>query len=256
MKNSASHSWIPSTVLLLGCGATSLAPAASAPSIETAKQVLDQKWQKLKPDGMTERNVLFQDVRAGAVNAGSYPFRVTAIIRDYGPGYPRNGYYGETCVARIEGETYTLWAGATGWQVDGRMTPDLSAKKCQKNPVAGVSSMPLQTLPGTPAPSGPIASAGPQRSGGLVEGPYTCWSNGQSRPLLNFTIRGSGQYVGADGSAGTFTFDPASSRVTFKGGPLGDLGHGFSTIYYEPQGRPTVSIRGASGAEAAFCQKE
>ena len=73
-----------------------------APSVDTLKQVLNKRLQSLRPDGMTERNVLFQEVRAGSPAPGSYPFQVTAVIRDYGPGYPANRYYGETCVSRLE----------------------------------------------------------------------------------------------------------------------------------------------------------
>jgi hypothetical protein len=39
---------------------------------------------------MTERQVLFEEVRAGAKVGDAYPFPVTGSIRDYGPSYPAN----------------------------------------------------------------------------------------------------------------------------------------------------------------------
>ena len=65
------------------------------------KQALTKRLAELKPDGMTERNVLFQSVVAGKGMDGTYPFKVTMTIRDYGAGYPANRYFGETCVANI-----------------------------------------------------------------------------------------------------------------------------------------------------------
>ena len=64
--------------------------AQRAPGIDEAKQALNKKWQKLKPDSAAERDVLFEDVRAGRPTGGSYPFKVTALIRDYERGYPPN----------------------------------------------------------------------------------------------------------------------------------------------------------------------
>ena len=128
--------------VLATCG-TSAAQPSKAPGPEVLKQVLNKKLQGFKPDGTTERNVLFQTVVAGTRNGGSFPFRVTLAIRDYGPGYPANRYYGETCVRRITEGLYTLSPDASGeWQVEGRMTPELSQTTCQPNPSAGVSSMP------------------------------------------------------------------------------------------------------------------
>ncbi len=47
--------------------------ARKTPTVDTLKQALEKTLQSLKPAGMTERNVLFQEVRAGKPNAGSYP---------------------------------------------------------------------------------------------------------------------------------------------------------------------------------------
>ncbi len=241
--------------------------AQTPPTVDTLKQVLEKRLQSLKPGGMTERNVLFQAVRPGTPNAGSYPFQVTAIVRDYGPGYPANRFYGETCVGRMNQWVFTLSPDAFGgWQVEGRMTvslgPDL---ECKKNPAAGVSSIPLSTLSGSAAPVGaidppraadaPKASATPSGQG-VAQGAYECWANGSARMLLNFTITGIGRYKDSAGASGSFTLDPATTRIVFKGGMLdGVMPDGFYAIYHEPQGRPTVSFRSARGSEASFCQK-
>ena len=101
-----------------------------APTVAQAERAIDARLQHLKPDGMTERNVLFQSARAGSGSGGSYPYRVTMLVRDYGPGYPANHFYGETCIARFDEETFTLEPdGFGGWNVSGRFTPDLSSRK-------------------------------------------------------------------------------------------------------------------------------
>jgi hypothetical protein len=137
---------------LLGVAAAVLASAtavcAQAPTVDTLKQVLNQRLQKLRPDGSTERNVLFQEVRAGNASGGDYPFQVTALVRDYGPGYPANRFYGETCVGRMDKRVFRMSRDDFGqWQVQGAMTithgPDL---QCKPNPSAGVSSIPLSGL--------------------------------------------------------------------------------------------------------------
>jgi hypothetical protein len=113
-----------------------------------------------------------------------------------------------------------------------------------------------------PARGGVAAGAGQvqtpvQGAGGAVaQGVYECWSSGQANFMLNFSITGAHQYSGANGGSGSFAFDAASKRIAFKGGSLeGAMPAGFYTIYYAPQGRPTVSFRNPSGNEAAFCQK-
>lgn len=242
---------------------TSIAIFAQAPNAATAQQALEKKWQKLRPDGVSERNVLFHQVQAGSPEGRTYPFRVSVTLRDYEPGYPRNRYYGNTCVAKIVDEVYTLEPDRFGgWDAQGKMTPDLRDKVCKPNPAAGVSSIPLQTLSGTTAPAGAMissanpAAAGQRSAGGVAEGSYQCWSNGQARMLLNFTIRAGGLYSGSDGRPGRYSFDPASQRISFSGGSLENaFGPGYHSIYHAPQGRPTVSIQSErTGGEAAFCQ--
>lgn len=253
--------------VLATCG-TSEAQSSKVPNPEVLKRVLDKKLQLLKPGGMTERNVLFQTVVAGMRDGGSFPFRVTLLIRDYGPGYPTNRYYGETCVSQITDGVYTLSPDAFGeWQVQGRMTPDLSHTACKPNPSAGVSSAPLASLAGSPAPTGAIGGPAAGSATGAVGsaarspaavavGGYECWANGQARMLMNFTIRDASRYTGSDGATGTFSFDAATTRITFKGGALdGVMPAGFYAIYHSVQGRSKVSFMGPGGAEATFCDR-
>lgn len=100
----------------------------------------------------------------------------------------------------------------------------------------------------------PACAAG----GGEIEaGEYECWANGQSRQLMNFTASGGSKYKGSDGSTGTYSFDPASSRITFNGGSLdGIMPDGFYSVYAVTGGIPQVSFISARGAEAAFCQRQ
>ncbi len=228
---------------------------AAAPNVETAKQVLTKRWMDLRPDWAAERNVLFEDVRALGHTTSSWTFEVTATVRDYGRGYPPNRYYGQTCVGRFDNIQFSIWTDGVQWKADGMFTAP--STKCHENPAANVSSIPVQTLRGTPTGGAPVvAPPAPERSGGVVEGQYECWSNGQARGLLNFTIVAGGRYLDSSGKPGSFAFSPANSRITFRGGVWGGgVPAGYYSIYYEPQGRPTVSIRSQGGSEVAFCQK-
>lgn len=237
---------------------------SAAPATDTLKQVLTLRLQKLTPSGMTERQVLYQEVRAGTPNGGFYPFQVTAVIRDYGPGYPPNRYYGQTCVGHLDQVEFIMHAdNFGGWDVQGAMTPPLNTTQCKPNPSAGASSIPLSSLTGAQAPSGnpappatePARATASGGSGRVAVGSYECWGNGSARMLLNFTVRSASQYTGSDGKPGSFSVD-ANGRITFKGGALdGAMPSGFYAVYYEPEGLPTVSFRSPRGTEASFCQK-
>ncbi|HEY6391271.1 MAG TPA: hypothetical protein VIX89_08340 [Bryobacteraceae bacterium] len=215
---------------LLGLSAAALASVtavcAQAPTVDTLKQVLNQKLQKLRPDGSTERNVLFQEVRAGNASGGDYPFQVTALVRDYGPGYPANRFYGETCVGRMDKRVFRMSRDDFGqWQVEGAMTithgPDL---QCKPNPSAGVSSIPLASLQGVPAPAGtpPPAPAPPagQGSSALATGEYACYGSGGRLLIgLGFKVVSNGKYTDLDHkSTGAFTVQ--GGTITFHGGHL------------------------------------
>jgi len=231
--------------------------AQNRPSADTFKQVLNQKLQALRPTGWTERNVLFQSVKAGGSSGGSYQFQVTALVRDYGPGYPANRYYGNTCVRRFDNAQFTLYRDAFGkWAIDGALTPPMDTQTCKNNPAAGVSSIPASSLSGSPAPEGdPSAGAKPADTGKIATGQYECWAFSSARPALNFKITSGSNYTGSDGSAGSYTFNPSDGSLTFKGGFLpGAVPAGYHWVYHVPGGRPTASLRNAGNSEVSFCQ--
>ena len=231
---------IPLSLFAIACSSFP-AMAADAPSVDTLKQELTQQLQKLRPVGFTERNVLFQEVRAGTPNAGKYPFQVTVTIRDYGAGHPPNHYYGETCVGHMDKEPFDLRPDAFGgWQVEGRMTVTTSdGRQCKPNPSEGISSFPLASLTGSPAPTGPAAAATPGGTGNKPAGKdsahgsvtaksYDCVFSVDStlQTVPGFTIKAGGKYMDADGKNGTYTFDPAQSLITFHGGSMdGNAAH-------------------------------
>lgn len=224
--------------------ALSAAGLAQAPSPDVLKQVLERRLLTLTPTGMKERQVLFQSVAAAPKNGAFYPFRVTALIRDYGAGYPPNGFFGETCVGKMDGWTFNLSQGPTNeWIVDGRMTVT-DGHQCTKNPAAGVSSIPLATLQGTAAPAGKPAAAAP----GQVElhtGEWACYgTGGRLMAGMGFHLQTDGGYLDADRKrAGRYTHDKAAATVKFQGGFLdgqtgrGIKGQGFNlsnTVSCEP----------------------
>jgi hypothetical protein len=226
--------------------AAGIACAAQAPSADVLKQVLEKRLRALTPTGMQERQVLFQSVTAGPKNGAFYPFTVTALIRDYGAGYPPNGYFGETCVGKMDKWPFNLSRGANGeWTVDGRMTVIGEDRKCVKNPSAGVSSMPLATLTGTAAPAGPVAGAAPVRALAveLHLGEWACYGVG-GRLLLGFYLQPDGSYFDRDRKgSGRYAHNKTAGTIAFQGGFLnGQTGRGIkgqrfdltSTVSCEP----------------------
>ena len=211
-------------LLPLACSG-SFAMAADTPGPDTLKQVLSQQLQKLRPEGITERNVLFEAVRAGAPNGGMYPFQVTLNIRDYGPGYPPNGYFGETCVGHMDKQPFGLERDAFGdWKASGRMTILSSdGRQCKPNPSAGVSSIPLASLAGSPAPTGAVASAPAQAAGktaGLPTGEWACYGVRNSI-LFVFFLQPGGTYLDGDRKpAGGYKYDSAAGTISFRGGSM------------------------------------
>lgn len=245
-----------SAVAALSCSAPHA--AGSAPTVDTLKQALNARLQSLKPGGMSERNVLFEDVRATGSSGNSHTFQVTLTLRDYGPGYPSNRYYGETCVGRMDKWPFTLTRNAFGeWQVEGRMT--ISDGQCKPNPAAGVSSIPVNTLRGMPVQAG-TASAAPDpatRAAQVAQamkspmlGAYECWFFTSPRMGLNFKLQPDGRYVDSANKAGTYSYDVNTGAIRFKGGAL----DGQAPIYRVPNGKPTASFRNNKGEEISFCE--
>ena len=234
------------------CAAACSRAADRAPSPDDLKQALEKRLLSLKPGGSTERQVLFENVKPGAQSNGGYTFQVTASVRDYGPGYPKNKFYGETCVGRIDDLPFVMRRDAYGgWQVEGRMTPD--KRDCKRNPSEGVSSIPLASLKGAAAPAAPQAAAAKpqaQGRGKLMTGRYECWNFSRPQLTLAFTLEDGGRYKDYENKSGSYAYDAASGKLSFRGGAL----DGQSPVYDTPKGTPKVSYRNAQGSEIAFCE--
>jgi hypothetical protein len=214
-------------------GSSGPALSAAAPSAQTFQQVLTKRLMELKRAGATERQVLFQSVTPGRANGNRYPFQATVIIRDYGPGYPANRYYGSTCVGRLESERFDLLPDDFGgWMVQGRMTPTNS--ECKDNPAEGASAFPLNTLQGTQvsanAPAAPAPAPPPTGASPLYMGEYACYGNGVLMAGMGFKLSANGRYTDVDNArGGTYAYNAGAGTVTFRGGYLdGQTGRGVS----------------------------
>lgn len=204
------------TLVLLAT--TILACHAQAPTADVLKQVLTKRLLALTPTGSTERQVLFQSVTPKPKSGAFYPFAVTAVIRDYGPGYPANKFYGETCIGKMDNWVFNLSPGANGeWAIDGRMT--VTDATCTKNPSAGVSSVPLATLTGTAAPAG---TPTPAPAAQLHLGEWACYgTGGRLMAGMGFRLQPNGAYVDLDNKrAGRYTHNKAAATITFQAGFL------------------------------------
>lgn len=135
-------------------------------------------------------------------------------------------------------------------------------------PLSAASASPGATEPLTAAPPPQPPAAAPRPASAPSAAPpdaavpsevrtgnYECWAFSSARMDLNFEVTGPGRYIAAaDGSEGTFSLDAGTGQIRFTG-YLGDaMPDGFTAIYHEPRGTPTVSFRGRSGAEASFCE--
>lgn len=216
--------------LTFACGKSSQESQVSGgaqPSVAQFEQALDAQLQKLKPEGFTERTVLFQDVRAGKPKGGFFPFEVTAVIHDYGPGYPKNRYFGETCVGTMDAWKFDMLKDEFGkWIVQGRMT--VTGSVCKNNPAAGLSSQPLAGLSGTRAPaaapgdSTPSAAKAAVGAGSLYVGEYACYgTGGRLMAGMGFRLQTGGRYVDVDGGrGGKYDYLTKESTIAFRGGFL------------------------------------
>jgi hypothetical protein len=128
---------------------------------------------------------------------------------------------------------------------DPNVRPDLTVAAAR----AAIAKAAAAPKP-TPAP---VPANGAAKS--VVPGNYECWAFSTARMNLNFTVTAPGKYRASDGSTSTFTFEPATGLVTFAGYLKDAMPSGFTAIYHEPRGTPTVSFRSPRGSEASFCEK-
>jgi hypothetical protein len=96
--------------------------------------------------------------------------------------------------------------------------------------------------------STPVAFA---QAGQPAQGSYECWNFNRPRLALNFTLEGGGRYHDFENKKGSYKYDAAARRLSFKGGAL----DGQSVLYETPKGKPKASFRNAQGNEIAFCER-
>jgi hypothetical protein len=238
--------------LCLGAVAFVVIPFAFAqvPNVETLKQVLSQRLQKLLPEGFTERQVLFQQVVAGSTGD---TFQVTAVIRDYGPGYPANHYYGSTCIGQMNKRVFVMTKDDFGgWTVEGAMTVSLSdGQQCNPNPSAGASSFPLSSLRGTPAhaenmpaPSEIVQAQAGSSGASLSPGQWACYGSGGRLLIgLGFIAQANGVYTDLDRKTrGSYTIQ--GGTITFRGGHLDKMiGENYRNNTFELSGTSCQPFR-------------
>jgi hypothetical protein len=217
------------TSLALAATLLGVFPAAAVaqnPTTAQFEQVFEAQMQKLKPQGFTVRTILFENVRAAAPAGGYYPFFITASVHDYGPGYPANHYYGETCVGRMDNWTFDLLQDPSGrWIVQGRMTA--SPSTCKNNPSEGVSAIPLGTIPGRPAITSAVIPATKPIAAKLYLGEWACYgTGGRLMAGMGFVLDRSGKYHDTQGArGGSYAYNAGSSTINFRGGFLsGQIG--------------------------------
>lgn len=213
-------------VLLVSCSG----PAESQkPSVETFKQVFEAHMQKLRPEGFTKRTISFVQVTPGTANGGYYPFKVTAYVHDYGPGYPANRYYGQTCLGFMEGWKFDMLKDASGeWIVQGRFT--VADNNCKDNPSEGAEAIALKDVPGTPytatkkAAGDSVQKKTADKSTGsqLYIGEYACYgTGGQMMTGMGFTLLPNGKYYDLDKQrGGSYVYNATNATISFKGGFL------------------------------------
>ena len=197
------------------------AGAADAPPSEAVfQQVLTAELKAIKKD--FQRTVLYEQVKRVGSQGGYHKFVVTASVHDYNPGYPPNGYWGQTCLGKFVNEPLDLVRGPAGnWIVQGRLTPPEST--CKDNPAKDVSSFPVAQIPGKQAPTGTVAGAGAEpvkpTAGQLYVGEYACYGT-KGRPMTGMGFHlSNGRYADLDGKrGGSYTYNAGTATISFGGG--------------------------------------
>ncbi len=198
--------------------------AYAQPSIEQFKQVFVKTMEQLKSEGYSRRNIVFVDVVKGTPSGGYYPFKVTAYVHDYAPGYPSNQYYGQTCLGKIEGYKYDMVKDDFGsWIVQGAFTA--RDNNCKNNASEGDESIPLASVPGKlymPGKEDVKENKMPVATSNLYIGEYACYGTGNRLMAgMGFTLKSNKTYVDLDNRrGGTYTYNAKNATIAFTGGFL------------------------------------
>jgi hypothetical protein len=198
------------------------------PSTSTLMTTMDATLQQAKPREIFRRTVVFGDVHAGRPNGQVYPFIVSATVHDYTPGWPRNNYYGQTCLTKIDHGAFNMRRDRLGeWAVEGRT--ELSGGSCVKNPSEGVSAFPLDSMAGTRVGSSvllrpPLPTKG--RAWVPKIGEWACvLPGGRLASNMGFRMKANKSYTDLEGArGGTYIYDVLASSLTFRGGFLDGRG--------------------------------
>lgn len=201
------------------------------PTVEQFKQVFNSQMQNLKSTGYTKRTILFVQVIKGKPNGGYYPFKVTAYIHDYSPGYPSNNYYGQSCAGKMDGWKFDMLKDDFGqWLVQGRFT--VSNSTCKDNLSEGTEAIPVSSLEGiaynpnqtrqAPLPVNKDQQKAVTKNTTLYIGEYACYGTGGGLMAgMGFTLKPNGTYVDLDNRrGGTYTYNAQNATISFKGGFL------------------------------------
>ena len=195
-----------------------------APPKETElMRMLDLRLQRLKPYDILYRTILFDQIVPGTSRDGVYPFVVSLTIHDYSAGWPPNGYFGKTCISKLERGTFTMKLTVSHeWSVDGPIT--VTEPLCQPNPADKVSAFPLAEIPGKRlSKSLPPAEVPRKRKAGvLLLGDYACMTKtGRMLDNMRFRLKKDQTYTDLSGeNGGKYVLDIVAGSVAFRGGFL------------------------------------
>jgi hypothetical protein len=166
------------------------------PTVDDLKHALAVRLQALKPDSVT-RTVIFEDVHAGRAKGASYPFEVTATVRDSAAR--------QTCVGRLSHRKLVLKKGQRGeWVVVGILTA--SDVVCRDNPRVESPTAPTPSLD--------------DDAGNLPAGEWACYGvDGVLKAELSFLLKPNGTYTDLDGEReGRWVYSATKSEIAFRGG--------------------------------------
>jgi len=234
---------------LLGCSSD-----GQSGNVEQFKKAFYNQAMDLLPRGFEKRTVKFISVTQGATTSGIQNFKVTAYIHDYDEGYAPNRYWGQSCLSKFDALPYTMIKDAYGqWLVQGRFTILGANQKCEDNHSQGVSSLPIDAVPGAVYSPGAAKTAKPEfkgppakeAGGQLYVGEYACYGTGNRIMAgMGFTLLAGGKYYDGDRQrGGAYVYNATAGTITFVGGFLGgQKGTGVtlkgfnlsSTVFAEP----------------------
>ncbi len=236
MRIRSAFTIILAAICISGCD------AQGQPGVEEFKKVFEAQLQKLKPTGFTKRSVVFKNVVKGTSNGGVHTFKVQAYVHDYGPGYPSNRYYGQSCLGYMDGWKFDMKKDEFGdWIVQGRFT--VTDSECRDNPAEGQEAIPLSGVPGKPyvanQETSPVQTSTNVKNAPaskLYIGEYASYGTGNRLMAgMGFILKSNGRYTDVDNErGGSYIYNAKLATITFKGGFLdGQVGKNVSSSGFD-----------------------